>query len=142
MAYRKEVADDKLTYKIIGLAIDVHRELGPHQPESLYRDGLCVVLEDEGIAFECEYEVDISLRGRKIGTGFVDILVEEEVVLELKAVKKTTDDHYNQLGRNVRLAEASRGLLINFGESTMSTRRWANSEANTDEENKEEKEAA
>lgn len=127
MTYRSEVANDELTYEIIGHAIDVHRQLGPHQREHVYRDGLCAVFEVEGISFEREAEVDIMLRGQKIGSAFVDILVEDEVVLELKAVKKTTDDHFNQLGRNGRAAGVRRGLLLNFGESTLSIRRWVNS---------------
>ncbi|QDG53512.1 GxxExxY protein [Persicimonas caeni] len=134
MAFQQEVKDDQLTGKIIGCAIDVHKELGPHQPEHLYREGLCVVLEDEGLEYEREYEVEITLRGRKIGTGFVDIMVEDEVALELKAVKKTTKDHYNQLGRNVHASGASRGLLLNFGETTLSTRRWVNSRLKKDDE--------
>ena len=127
MSYNKEVADDKLTYELIGYAIDVHRGLGPHQTEHLYRDGLCAILDDEDIDYQREAEVDVTLRGRKIGSAYVDILILDEVVLELKALKKTTDDHYNQLGRNVHAAGVPRGLLINFGESTVSTRRWVNS---------------
>jgi GxxExxY protein len=128
MVFRQEVAKDNFTYDIIGCAIEVHKELGPHQPEHIYREGLCVVLEDEGFEVEQEHEIDITIRGRKIGSGFVDVLVAGEVALELKAVKKTTEDHFNQLGRNVRAAGATRGLLLNFGESTLSTRRWINAE--------------
>ena len=128
MAFRKEVAKDSLTYDIIGCAIEVHKELGPHQPEHIYQDGLLVVLEDEGFDVEKEHEIEITIRGKKIGSGFVDLFVEGEVALELKAVKKTTEDHFNQLGRNVRAANATRGLLLNFGQSTLSTRRWINVE--------------
>ena len=128
MAFRQDVATDSLTYDIIGCAIEVHKELGPHQPEHIYRDGLCVVLEDEGFKVEQEHQVEITIRGKKVGSGFVDILVEGEVALELKVVKRTTEDHFNQLGRNVRAAGATRGLLLNFGESTLSTRRWINAE--------------
>ncbi|MFU8806034.1 MAG: GxxExxY protein [Bradymonadaceae bacterium] len=126
MVYRKEVAEDVLTGRIIECGINVHRALGAHQPEGVYRNAMKVELEDVGLSCEVERGFEISYKGQVLGSGYVDLLVNGEVVVELKAVARLTEDHYAQLGRNVRGLNTSRGLLINFGQPTIRIRRYVN----------------
>ena len=126
MGYQQDVADDRLSYVVIGCAIDVHRALGPHQPEAIYRDALSAALEDHGLQHEVEKEVPIEYRGRPLGTAYLDLVVEDSLVLELKAVRRMTEEHFHQLRRNVEALNATRGLLINFGEPSLRIRRFAN----------------
>ena len=128
MGYHKEVADDELTHQIIGVAIDVHTTLGSQHSEQLYQEAFIHGLEDEGLEVEREKEIPVVYRGRKLDSRYADLLVEDEVVVEIKAVKRTTVEHFNQLGTNVKLLHKTRGLLINFGESTINVRRFANTQ--------------
>jgi len=124
-----DASDDALTDRILGRAVEVHRRLGRHQPERMYRDGLAAGLEEEELAVETEAEFDIEMYDKRIGTAHVDLLVERAVALELKAVRSTNDDHFWQLARNVRASPANRGLLLNFGASTLDIRRYVAGDA-------------
>ena len=127
MAYQQEVASDELTYAIIGVAIDVHKALGSHQPEHFYQRAMLQGLRKRGFEVVEEKEVDVTYEGVVLGPGYVDLVVEEEVVIELKVVKRLSEAQFFQLGRNVQLAGASRGLLINFGEHRLNVQRWVQS---------------
>jgi GxxExxY protein len=129
MGFHNEVKNDQLTYDIIGLAIELHKRLGADLPEHLYRDILCKDLEDEGFTCETEYKIEVADRGRVVAHRFADLIVEDEVILELKAVTKTTDEHLDQLGANLRAADLYRGLLLNFGPKRLEVRRWINPKA-------------
>ncbi len=88
---------DPLTYKIIGAAIEIHRVLGPGLLESLYEEALCIELEERNLRFEPQKLLEIDYKGRNIGSFFVDIMVENCVILELKSVKKLLPVHEAQL---------------------------------------------
>src|SRR4051794_33301683 len=77
---------DELTEKIIGAAIEVHRVLGPGLLESIYEEALCVELELRGIPFERQVELAVNYKGRIIKGLRIDVLVDREVIVELKAV--------------------------------------------------------
>jgi len=119
-----DASADHLTEQIIGHAIDVHRKLGRHQPERIYREGLAVALEADGLEVDREAAFEIELYGRQLGSGAADLLVEGAVALELKAVRSVTDAHFWQLGRNVEQTSTNRGLLLNFGAATLDIRRY------------------
>src|SRR5690349_16985351 len=104
-----------LTREIIGAAMRVHTELGPGCLESTYRACLCIELDLLGIDYETELELPITYRGRTIEKAYrIDILVEGVVIVETKAVSKTTDVHESQLLSYLRLKRLPLGLLINF----------------------------
>ncbi|QDG51645.1 GxxExxY protein [Persicimonas caeni] len=128
MAYHEEVANDVLTETIIGKAIDIHKNTAPGLRESLYQELLCEALRDEGIACEMEHSIEIEYAGRTVTTGRADLWIADTVVVELKVVKQITDEHYNQLGRYVKAADATRGLVLNFGSATVGIRRYTNFE--------------
>jgi GxxExxY protein len=108
-----------LTSKIIGAAIAVHQELGPGLLESVYQTCLAIQLQEEGISVETEVPVSVMYRNCTITEhGFrLDVLVEDQIVLELKSVEKVQPVHVKQLLTYLRLADKPLGLLINFNES-------------------------
>ncbi len=106
---------DPITYEIIGGAIDVHRALGPGLLESAYEECLAVELMDRGFGIKRQVEVPIVFKGRQIDLAYrMDMLVNDEVVLELKAIEKVLPVHEVQLMTDMRLAGKKKGLLFNF----------------------------
>jgi len=104
-----------LTGEIIGAAIDVHRELGPGLLESVYEECLCIELEKRKISFERQKGIDLQYRDVDIEGKFVlDLIVENEVIVELKSVKRLDPIHEAQLLSYLKLADKKYGLLINF----------------------------
>lgn len=106
--------DDPLTYAIIGAAIDAHRFLGAGLLESVYEEALCIELEERGLDFERQKRIDIHYKGRNIGDLYADVIVDNNAILELKAVEKLLPIHTAQLMTYLKLTGIQKGLLINF----------------------------
>lgn len=120
MGTKVPVVDDLLTKLIIGAAIQVHRELGPGLLESAYQKCMEIELSYQGIRFETQVPLDVSYRGVVIGAAYkLDLVVEGQVIVELKAVEKVQPVHLAQILTYLRLMKLSRGLLINFHEATV-----------------------
>ena len=107
--------DDVLTGKIIGAAIEVHRRLGPGLLESTYESCLCYELNLIGLKFKRQVPSPILYRDIKLDSGYrIDMIVEEEVILEIKSVASLLPIHEAQLLSYLKLKGGGRGLLINF----------------------------
>jgi GxxExxY protein len=110
-----ELECGELTEKIIGAAIRVHRALGPGLLESVYETCLCHELAREGLGAQRQVELPVVYDTIRLDCGFrIDVLVEEQVVLELKAVEKIQPVHEAQPITYLRLSGKPVGLLINF----------------------------
>lgn len=110
----------ELTGSIIGAAIDVHRELGPGLLESAYEECLAVELGLRGIRFVRQHPVAVVYKGRQLECCYrVDFLVEERVIVELKAVNELHPVFEAQILTYLRLTKCSVGLLINFSKPTL-----------------------
>jgi len=106
---------EELTEKIIGAAIEVHKALGPGLIESVYEECLCHELSERGLRFGRQIEVPVSYKGVKLSCGCrLDVVVEDEVMLELKAVETVMPVHEAQLLTYLRLSGKRVGLLLNF----------------------------
>jgi GxxExxY protein len=106
---------DQLSAKVIDAAIKVHRELGPGLLESAYEVCLAYELRDSGLMVETQKPLPVMYRGVKLDCGYrLDIVVEGEIILELKAVEKLLPIHEAQLISYLRLSGISLGLLVNF----------------------------
>jgi len=104
-----------LTERIIGAAIAVHRELGPGLLESAYEACLMFELLERGLKVERQVAVPIVYRGHTLDCGYrIDLLVDNEVIVELKCVEKIDPVHVAQLVSHLRLFKRTVGLLINF----------------------------
>ncbi|OGO36606.1 MAG: hypothetical protein A2W35_16420 [Chloroflexi bacterium RBG_16_57_11] len=117
---------DDLTYKIIGCAMAVHRQLGPSHRENIYQRDLQEHFIQAGLAFEAQrlYEVLDSLgNGSLIGYYIPDFVVEEKVVVEIKALKGLDNSHLAQVIGYLAITGLSVGLLINFGLRSLQYRR-------------------
>ena len=104
-----------LTEQIIGAALDVHRELGPGLLESAYEACLMFELVRRGLRVERQLGLPLVYRGQTLDCGYrIDLLVENEVVVEVKSVEKLEPVHPAQVLSYLRLAGRKVGLLINF----------------------------
>ena len=105
----------ELSNRIIGCAIEVHRELGPGLLESTYEQCLAHELSLNGIDFKLQHPLPVEFKGVRLDCGYrVDVLVEEEFILELKSVDALKGIHEAQLLTYMKLAGIKHGFLINF----------------------------
>ncbi len=110
---------DDLTYKIIGCAMKIHNTLGNGFQEVIYQRCLAIELRNAGINFMREKEQDIYYQGHHVGTRRADFVVENSVIIELKAVINLEDVHLAQAKNYVVAYDFARGLLINFGATSL-----------------------
>lgn len=106
---------DQLTEKIIGAAMRVHSALGPGLLESAYQACLVYELKKQGVAVKAEVILPVVYEGAEVDAGYrLDILVEDQVIVELKSVEKMLPVHEAQLITYLKLSKCKVGLLINF----------------------------
>jgi len=106
---------DPRTSPIIGAGIEVHRQLGPGLLESAYEECLCHELHLRGMDFKRQVDLPVLYKGLKLDCGYkIDLIVQNEVVLELKSVERLLPVHEAQLLTYLRLSNKRVGLLINF----------------------------
>lgn len=106
---------NEITEKVIGLAIEVHRNLGPGLLESAYKECLFYELKNNNIAVEIEKPLPLVYKEIKLEQGYrIDLLIENKLVIELKTVEVFTDVHFAQILTYMKLGNYSTGLLINF----------------------------
>ena len=106
---------ESLSYKIIGLAIEVHRQLGPGLLESAYHQCLYYEIKKAGLKVEKELTLPILYKEIKLDHGYrIDLLIEDRLVIELKTVESFTSVHFAQILTYLRLGNYPLGLLINY----------------------------
>lgn len=106
---------NEVTYKIRGAIFKVYNELGPGLLESVYEEALCYQMIEEGLKVERQKEVDILYKDKVLSTKLrLDVLVEDMVIVELKAVESLSNIHFVQIDTYLRLANKSIGFLVNF----------------------------
>jgi GxxExxY protein len=111
----KEYLHQEITEKIIGAAMEVHTHLGPGLLESVYQNFLAYEFDLRGILYERENVIPVSYKEQTLDCGYrLDFLVEEKVILELKAIDQLLPLHQAQLLTYMKLANCQVGLLINF----------------------------
>lgn len=115
-----------LTGRVIGCAMEVHRQLGNGFQEVIYQRALAIELDTFGIEFEREVEMPIFYKGQKIGTRRVDFLIQNVVSVELKAIILLENVHMAQAINYLEAYRLRVGLLINFGSKSLEFRRLVN----------------
>ncbi len=112
---RKTGERDPLTDRVIGLAIEVHRALGPGLLESAYEACLCLELSENGISHHRQVPLPVTYKSIRLDCGYrLDIVVEDRLVLELKTVERLLPIHEAQLLTYMKLGGFGTGLLLNF----------------------------
>lgn len=115
-----EPDQDMMTGRLIGLAIKVHRAVGPGCLEQIYGDCLAFEFERAGVRFRREVEIGLSYEGVRLPRAYkADFLVDDSVVLEIKSVEQLLPVHKSQLLTYVRLSGCRVGLLMNFNVSLL-----------------------
>ena len=105
---------NQITGRIIGVAVEVHATLGPGLLESLYQQAMCIELRNAGLAFESEKPIRMNYKGACIGDLRLDLVVENLVIVELKAIASLAEVHKAQLLSYLRSTNLPLGLLFNF----------------------------
>ena len=116
----------EIVYEIIGSAMTVHRELNWGLLEPLYNEALCLELAEKKISCESEKLLPCYYKGHQMEKFYkMDIVVEDEIIVELKSVKEILPAHRAQLFNYMRLTKMPIGLLINFGQPSLQGERYA-----------------
>jgi GxxExxY protein len=114
------VENDPLTERIIGLAIEVHRELGPGLLESAYEECLSFELRQSGIAFERQKSLPVIYKTVRLDCAYkLDLMIENRLIIEVKSVERLMPIHEAQLITYLRLTGLPVGLLLNFNTSVL-----------------------
>jgi len=105
----------ELTYKLIGIAMEIHRELGCGWPERIYCKAFSLIIEEEKINYEKEKEIKIYLKGKMLGKERLDFVIDDKIIVEIKAKSETKNIHKSQLLSYLKGSGYFVGLLFNFG---------------------------
>ncbi|HNT78160.1 MAG TPA: GxxExxY protein [Anaerolineae bacterium] len=110
---------DKLTYAVTGAAMEVHRELGPGFSEKVYQEALMIALKEREIPAVKEVGFAVEFHGQPVGEFRVDILADEAVIVELKALENMPNKCEQQLIMYLAASGREIGLLLNFGKVSL-----------------------
>ena len=124
--------DNELSQRVIGCAFEVSNTLGAGFLESVYEKALCVELANNGIAFSCQKPVSVKYKEVLVGDYITDIIVDDSLLLELKAVSVMPAVYKAQLMNYLKATGLSFGLLLNFGTPKLGIKRmvWNHNETN------------
>jgi len=114
---------EDLSGRVIGCAIAVHRELGPGFLEGIYENALRIELRHAGIPFRFQEEMPVMYRGEQAGLQRFDLLVADQLVVELKAIKALEDIHFAQVRSYLKALGLKHGLLFNFAAVPLTVKR-------------------
>lgn len=107
----------ELSYKIMGAIFKVHNELGPGFLESVYEKALIEELTCEGLKVESEKSINLMYKAKKIGTHRLDLVVDDKIVIEIKAVERFSIHHRAQVTSYLKASGYKLGILVNFSKS-------------------------
>ena len=107
--------ENELSYKVIGVALELHRTLGPGLLESVYENALVYDLRNSGLEVKQQHPVPFVYKQIKMEVGYrIDLLVENKLIIEIKAIENIGPVHYAQLLTYLRISGVKLGLLMNF----------------------------
>ena len=112
-----------LSYKIVGLAMQVHSELGPGFLEKVYENSLMILLNENGISCRSQVAIPVMFHDQVVGDYFADVIVQESILLELKAQDRIAEVHKAQVLNYLKATGYRLGILINFGKHRLETQR-------------------
>ncbi len=119
----EERIHSQLTYSIIGAAMNVHSTLGPGHPEEIYQKALECELQQNKIAFESQKAITIEYKGTQVGLRYLDFLVDDKVIVEIKSVNRLEKLHEWQVLSYFAATPYEVALLINFGQLKLEYKR-------------------
>ena len=119
---KKDLAHAELTERLLGAAIAVHKELGPGFLEKIYEHALCIELDREGLPYQ--RRIPIFYRGKPCGLHQLDLIVNNTVIIELKAAKNFQDAHFATIMSYLKASNMPVALLLNYAAPTLAIRRF------------------
>ena len=125
---------DELTEKAIGCAYRVHNELGAGFLEKVYENALRLELAEAEITAKQQHPIPVTYHGRLVGDFCADLMIEDRLIIELKAVQKLAKEHEVQLVNYLTATGIDDGLLVNFGPSVEVKRKFRKYKANGQDE--------
>lgn len=123
---RKDLIEPELSYRIVGCLFAVYNELGPGHAERLYQRALAAEFLRQGLAFREQVAVPVDLHKKIIGRHFLDFLVEERIVVELKRQRQIYQRHYDQVVAYLSALNLPLAIIANFGPEELAFRRVIN----------------
>ena len=120
---KKPVLYEELTYKLIGIAMGIHKELGPVHKEIIYQNAFCQELETQKIPFKKEEVVPVNFKEKRVGVYKPDFIIDDKVVVEIKAVEFLSQKAETQLSYYLKGTDYKVGLLLNFGSPRLQVKR-------------------
>ncbi|MCS5422127.1 MULTISPECIES: GxxExxY protein [Psychrilyobacter] len=121
MFYEKD-----LTYKIIGIAMEVYNELGYGFLEKVYEKSLLIAFKENNLEVKNQFPIDVYYHNKKVGEYIADLIIEEKVIVELKSIEKLNKVHNAQLLNYLKATNKKIGLLINFSSKGLEYKRIIN----------------
>ena len=118
-----ELEHEELTEKIIAAAINVHKSLVPGFLESVYENALSIEFEACNIPYQKQWKIPITYKNQEIGKHRLDMFVINRVVVELKAIKEVTNEHFAIVRSYLKAVRQKHGLILNFSRSTLEIKR-------------------
>lgn len=118
-----ELEFEQLTENIIAASIEVHKTLGPGFLESVYENALSVEFETRDIPYKRQWEISIFYNGNEVGKHRLDMYVFNKFVVELKAIKEITNEHFSIVRSYLKAARQRHGLILNFAKPIMEIKR-------------------
>ncbi|MBM4309142.1 MAG: GxxExxY protein [Deltaproteobacteria bacterium] len=115
-----------LSHHIIGIAVDIHKKLGPGFQEKIYEEALLKELKKAGIEYEKQKVVRVDYGGQGLGNQRIDLLIDGEIILEIKACKEIIPIHRDQLISYLKTMNEKLGLILNFGRRRLEIKRVVN----------------
>ncbi len=112
-----------LSNRIIGIAIDIHKKLGPGFQEKIYEEALLKEFKKAAIGFEKQKVVRVDYDGESLGNQRIDLLVDDEIIVEIKTCAKIIPIHRDQVISYLKTANKKLGLILNFGRSKLEIKR-------------------
>ena len=125
MSQRKEeFLHEEITYKIVGIGMKIHRELGPGFLEAVYEEAMIIELQKAGIIFKNQVELDVYYRGEKLNKKYrADFIIDDKVLVELKGTHGLTETDEAQMINYLKATKLQVGLMLNFGKSSLEWKR-------------------
>lgn len=114
---------EDLTAKALEACFEVTKELGAGYVESVYEKALLIALRQKGLSVKAQFPLSVKFRGQIVGEFYADVLLEDKVIIELKAVRALTPEHQAQLINYLNATGIEVGLLVNFGNPRLEYKR-------------------
>ena len=128
---RKDILHPELSYKIVGCAFDVYNSLGSGHHEKYYQRALSEAFSNQKLSFHQQVHFPLNYKGKVIGRIFLDFLVENKIVVEIKKSERFSKTHIDQVMEYLKLSNLELAILINFGSQGVLFKRIINIKKNS-----------